>query len=254
MFYQKNDKIGHLPYMIFSRQSQTIYQILLKTGHTLSAKQLAAQMHIFPSTAYRLTEPLIAMGLITKTTTYPYQFRAKSVDEGLSLFLINQNEWFSKQFFPFSKKIDVTEKGKQSQEIRLSFIQSRDELMNKSAEEIAKATKTVDLLRSGHEISADVMLAIIEAKKRSVSTRMLIQDYSADNSDQVAYWKKNGILVRKSALRHIRLMLYDSSIIYFMSYKHNDSNKDLGMRVNYPPFAVILSQLFDEWWKKAERI
>lgn len=241
--------------MALSPQSQTIYQILLNSSHPLSAKQLASKLHIFPSTTYRLVEPLIAIGLVTKTTTYPHQFRAKPIDEGLSLFLLYQNEWFSKKFSS-NKKTGVTEKREiaQSQEIRLSFIQSRYELMNKSAEEIAKVTKTVDLLRSGHEISADAMLAIVEAKKRNILTRMLIQDYSNENADQVRYWQKNGILVRKTTLRHIRLMLYDSSVIYFMSYKHDDSKKDLGMKISYPPLAVIFSKLFQEWWKKAERI
>lgn len=254
MFYQKNDKID--ANMTLSQQSQALYKILLRSNRSLSAKELAGQLHIFPSTTYRLTEPLITMGLITKTSTYPYKFTAKNVDEGLSLFLLYQNEWFSQQFFSINKKTDGIEKGEisRSKEIRLSFIQSRDELMNKSAEEIAKATKSIDLLRSGHEISPDVMLAIIEAKRRNVLTRMLIQDYSAKNADQVAYWQKNGILVRKSKLHHIRLMLYDSSIVYFMSYKHTDSSKDLGMKISYPPLAVILSKLFEEWWQKAEKI
>ena len=241
--------------MTLSPQSQTLYKILLNSDYPLSAKQIGLRIKIFPSTVYRLTEPLISMGIVKKTDSYPNKFEAKPITEGLSLFLLNQNEWFSQQFFP-SNKIDVIEKGEitQSQQIRLSFVQSREELMNKSAEEIAKATKTVDLLRSGHEISADAMLAIIEAKRRNVITRMLIQDYSANNANQIAYWKKNGILVRKTTLRHIRLMLYDSSVIYFMSYKHNDSKKDLGMKVDYPPFAVILSQLFEQWWQKAKAI
>ena len=242
--------------MTLSQQSQALYKILLVSNRPLSAKQLGSKLRIFHSTVYRLTEPLIEMGLITKTITYPYQFVAKNGDEGLSLFLLHQNEWFTRQFLPSIKNKNVGEKGEttQSQEIRLSFIQSREELMNKSAEEIAKSTKTVDLLRSGHEISADVMLAIIEAKRRNVLTRMLIQDYSAENADQVAHWQKNGILVRKTTLRHVRLMIYDASIVYFMSYKHSESKKDLGMKINYPPFAVILSRLFEQWWKKAEII
>lgn len=254
MFYQKNDKID--TNMTLSKQSQILYRILLTSNRPLSAKELADQLHIFPSTCYRLTEPLIAMGLITKTTAYPYQFKAKPIDEGLSLFLLYQNEWFSQQFFNINKKTDVIEKeyNSQSKEIRLSFIQSRDELMNRSSEEIAKATKSIDLLRSGHEISAEVMLAITEAKKRNVLTRMLIQDYSAENAEQVTYWQKNGILVRKSKLRHIRLMIYDNSTFYFMSYKHSDSKKDLGMKIEYPPLAFIFSQLFEQWWQKAERI
>ncbi|MBI4096564.1 MAG: hypothetical protein HY425_02480 [Candidatus Levybacteria bacterium] len=240
--------------MTLSPQCQDLYKILLKTNRPLSAKELAFQLHIFHPTVYRLTEPLIDMGLITKTDTYPHEFAAKNVDEGLSLFLLHQNEWFSRQFFPSIKSGEEKRKNSQPQEIRLSFIQSRDELMNQSAEETSKTTKSIDLLRSGHEIPADVMLAIIEAKKRNVLTRMLIQDYSDENADQVGYWQKNDILVRKSELHHVRLMIYDASVVYFMSYKHDDSNKDLGMKISYPPLAIIFSKLFEEWWQKAKRI
>lgn len=244
-------KYDILTFMILSPQSQGLYQILLNADRPLSVKEIASDLHIFPATVYRLTEPLLLMGLITKTTTHPQQFIAKPIDEGLSLFLLYQTNWFSNHFSsPSSKpKKDTEEKG-----ITLSFIQSRDELMNQSVEEINKVTKSVDLLRSGHEMTADVMLAIVKAKQRNVVTRMLIQDYSKDNADQVSYWQKNGILVRKTTLRHIRLMLYDCSIVYFMSYKHEESKKDLGMKVSYPPFAVILSQLFDTWWQKADII
>lgn len=240
--------------MTIGPKSKQLYKILLSSEDPLDAKQVAASLHIFPHTVYRLAEPLLEMGLITKTNKYPYQFQAKPISEGLSLFLLYQNDWFSQQFSNLSKKADKTERKEisESKQINLSFIQSRDELMNLAAEEINKATKSIDLLRSGHEIPAEIMLATIEAKKRNVSTRMLIQDYSDENAQEVENWKKNGILVRKTSLRHIRLMLYDSSIVYFMSYKHAESEKDLGMKINYPPFATILAQLFEGWWQKAE--
>ena len=236
---------------MLSPQSQSIYKILLNSRCSLSAKQLANQMRIVPSLVYRLIQPLIEIGIVNRISGYPYKFNAKSKEEGLSLFLLHQHEWFYKNFLSYTENnLRPSEK----YEIQFSFIQSRDELMNESAKEISKATKSIDLLRSGHEIPADVMLATKDAKKRSVITRMLIQDYSSQNADQVAYWKQNGILVRKTGLRHLRLMIYDASTVYFMSYKHNDSAKDLGLKIHYPPFAFILSQLFDTWWKEAERV
>jgi hypothetical protein len=83
--------------------------------------------------------------------------------------------------------------------------------MNQSVKETVLAAKSIDLLRSGHEMPADVMLSIIDAKKRNILTRMLIQDYSNENAGQVRYWQKNGILVRKTTLHHVRLMIYDAS-------------------------------------------
>jgi sugar-specific transcriptional regulator TrmB len=240
--------------MKLSPQSQKLYQILLRTGYPLSAKELSDNLHIVPASVYRLTDPLLEMGLITKFGEYPYQFTARSVDEGMSLFLLQQNEWFSQQFFNVTPKINVAESKEipQSQQVQLSFIQSRDELMNISTEETKKTTKSIDLLRSGHDIPAHLMFELMEAMRRGVKVRMLVQDYSEENAHHIVAWKKNGIEVRKTPLRHVRLMIYDSLSLYFMSYKNTDSTKDLGMKISYSPFAVMLSQLFEQWWEKAE--
>jgi sugar-specific transcriptional regulator TrmB len=230
--------------MDLSPQSQALYSTLLHSEHPMDAKQLSTLLKIFPNTVYRLAKPLLDLGLITKTNRYPSLFVAKPVDEGLSLFLLNQNNWFSEQFSNSNK----------AKSVELAFIQSRDELMKISEVEINKAQISVDLLRSGGELTTEVMLATIEANKRGVTTRMLIQDYSKGNAEQVANWQRNGILVRKTELKQIRLMVYDKKTLYFMSYRHIDSGKDMGMKIDYPPFAAILSQLFEEWWQKAEII
>lgn len=230
--------------------------MLLSESNPLSAKQLAVKLHIHPNTIYRLAKPLINIGLISKAPQYPYQFAAKSIDEGLSLFLLHQNDWFWEQFSVPGQKKHSSQNNQisKSQEIKISFIQSRDELFNLSLGEIEKANTSIDLLRSGNEIPTEVMLALLKAKKRKVLTRMLVQDYGPENANQVSYWQQNGILVKKTILRHVRLMIYDSLAIYFMSYRHTDSDKDLGMKISYPPFATMLSQLFDQWWQKADTI
>lgn len=236
--------------------SQLVYQTLLRSPIALSAKQLAVLLHEYPTTVYRLVEPLIQMGLVTKSGWYPVGFQACPADEALSKFLLYQNDLFSKKFCRPIKS-DISDNKKQipaSQQIHLLFIQSRNELMNLSVGETDRARTSIDLLRSGGEIPPDLMLSLIESMKRNVRVRMLIQDYSSKNANTVAYWIKNGIQVRKSMLRHVRLMLYDSNITYFMSYRHIDSEKDLGMKIDYPPFAVMLSQLFNIWWEKADEI
>ena len=227
-----------------SPQEQCLYHILLRSNTPLSTKELAHKMQIVPSAIYRLTKPLIKMGLIIRTERYPSVFIAKPLDEGLSLFIMGQSDWFTKQF---SQTVS-----KKSDQIAFSFVQSRDELMNRSVEETNKTVKSIYLLRSGHEIPADLMLALVEAKKRGVTIRMLIQDYSPDNASQVTTWIRNGVNVRKTDLQHLRLMIYDATVVYFMSYKHTDSEKDMGMKITYPPFATILSQMFNEWWEKAD--
>lgn len=226
-----------------SPQVQQLYKVLLASKTPLPAADLAEKLKIVPNSIYRLTDQLLAIGLITKTQNYPNSFKATSAEESLSAFLLYQNTWFSDHFSKISPD---------SMAVSFSFIQSRDELMNLSVDEVNKATKSIDLLRSGAEFPADLLLAMVNAKKRGAVSRMLIQDYSNKNANLVEGWKRNGILVRKSPLQHLRLMLYDSKVLYFMSYRHTESEKDLGLKINYPPFAAILSHQFDQWWKNAE--
>lgn len=229
-----------------SPQAQAVYQILLRNNAPLSAKDLSGRLKIVPNSMYRLIEELIGLGLITKTGTYPHLFMAKPADEGLSMFLLQQHSWFSSKF---SKAKNI-----ESKQISFSFVQSRDELMRLSVGETIKATKSIDLLRSGGEIPADLILEMIESQKRGVVTRMLIQDYNKENKAMVHNWIKNGFQVRVTPLRHVRLMIYDDTTIYFMSYRHSNDDKDMGMKITYPPFAIILSNLFDGWWRKGKVI
>jgi sugar-specific transcriptional regulator TrmB len=183
------------------------------------------------------------MGLITKSDTYPELFTAIPFEEAHSLYLLHQSSQFLQKF---SRQIQS------KSELSFSFIQSRDELMKQSTIEVNQACKSVDLLRSGAEFPADLLLAITEANKRGVTTRMLIQDYSPENAGLVDNWKANQIQVRVTQLKHLRLMIYDCTTVYFMSYRHTDSERDLGFKINYPPFAAILSQQFEQWWKVAK--
>lgn len=228
-----------------SPQAQGLYRLLLESHKPLSAEHLAARLGIVPNSIYRLISLLIEAGLVEKTEGYPRLFRAKSTDEALSLFLLNQSSWFSSHF-------PVT--NADSSAISFSFIQSRDELMRLSTEEVNKASQFVDLLRSGAEFPADLLLAMVNAQKRGVTTRMLIQDYSSENYELVRNWKTNGIQVRKTPLKQVRLMVYDAKTVYFMSYRHSESERDLGFKINYQPLAIIISRQFEQWWKTAKEV
>src|SRR6266566_8896097 len=90
--------------MTLSQQSQDLYRTLLGSDQPLAAKELANKLRIFPASVYRLAEPLAAMGLITKSEKYPFQFSAKPLKEGFSLFLLHQSDWFWGQFANGNRK------------------------------------------------------------------------------------------------------------------------------------------------------
>lgn len=228
-------------------QTRQIYKILIEENCALTSGELALKIRVSASDIYRLTKTLLDIGLIEKIKGRPVKFQAKPVSEGSGFFLLNESRWFDDQF---GLQIQVKEQA----DMQMEFIQGRDELMRVSATETDKCSKSVDLLRSGHEIPPDTMRATVQAIQRGVKVRMLIQDYGEENREQVDNWLRNGILVRKTTLKHLRLMLYDSKVCYFMSYKHTDSGQDQGMKIVYPPFAAILSEYFNKLWQESEKI
>jgi sugar-specific transcriptional regulator TrmB len=231
-----------------SPQSQKVYEVLLKEGGGLTIAEIAFKLRIAAGDVYRLAKPLLDIGLVERSIGRPFRLATRPNSNGLDIFLSVESRWFVNHF-PQSKNSSGS--NVPPGEMQLEFIQGRDELMRKSVFEIDQCTKSVDLLRSGHEIPTDTMRALAQAIKRRVKVRMLIQDYENENKDQVANWIKNGILVRKTAIKSLRLMIYDSNVGYFMSYKHSNSGQDMGMKIVYPPFAVILSNYFQELWKKS---
>ena len=215
-------------------QTRQIYKILIEENGAFTAGELALKIRVSASDIYRLAKTLLDIGLIEKVKDRPVKFQAKSVGEGSGLFLLSQSRWFEDQFGSGSREVE-------SSDMQFDFVQGRDELMKKSADEIDESKISVDLLRSGHEIPGETMRAMVAAIHRGVKIRMLIQDYDSENKEEVKNWIRNGILVKVTSLKHLRLMLYDSCVCYFMSYKHSESGQDQGMKIVYPPFAAILS-------------
>jgi sugar-specific transcriptional regulator TrmB len=238
--------------MHLGHQTKRVYEILLGSREGLTVAEIAFKLRTASADVYRLTRPLLDFGLVEASRGRPVKLFAKPPDQGLGLYLMNQSHWFQSQFA--SPETGVFKLKEEKDNMQLEFIQGRDELMRVSVDEMVKTTKSVDLLRSGHEIPADLMLEMIRAIGREVKIRMIIQDYGQENKEMVGNWIKNGILVRKAGIKHLRLMIYDAGVGYFMSYKHSDSGQDIGMKIIYPAFTAILSQYFEDLWRKSEKI
>jgi sugar-specific transcriptional regulator TrmB len=235
--------------MQLSPQSQKVYEILLREKDGLAVSEIAFKLRVAAGDIYRLIEPLLEIGLIRKTGGRPFRLFIRPANDGLNLYLLDQSRWFQDRFGS-----QVEKRNGQPESMQLEFIQGRDDLMRVSATEIDQCSKSVDLLRSGHEIPANTMRALVQAIKRGAKVRMLIQDYDESSKEQVVNWIKNGISIKKTDLKYLRLMLYDSKIGYFMSYKHSDSGQDLGMKLVYQPIVAILQDYFDRLWRDSKPI
>jgi len=229
--------------MIWGRQTREVYKHILKIREGITVAEIASKLRISASDVYRLASPLIKMGLVLKNSERPFKLFAGG--EGLDLFLATQSEWFTKNFKDGNPK-------RKNNDMSFNFVQGRDELMRVSISEMDDSVKSIDLLRSGREIPTDTMFSMISAVKRGVKVRMLIQEYDRVNKEMVSNWIRNGVEVRHTKAKNIRIMVFDSKVGYFMSYRHSDSGHDLGMKIDYEPFALMLSQYFSNLWKKAK--
>jgi hypothetical protein len=231
--------------MIWGRQTREVYKHILKSRDGITIADIASKLRISASDVYRLTMPLLKVGLILKNNERPFKLFAGG--GGLDLFLATQSEWFTENFKDGNPK-------RKSNNMSFNFVQGRDELMKVSITEMDDSVKSIDILRSGREIPSDTMFSMISAIKRGVKVHMLIQEYDRENKEMVGNWIRNGVEVRFTKAKNIRIMVFDSEVGYFMSYRHSDSGQDLGMKIDYEPFALMLSQYFASLWKKAKVI
>lgn len=230
-----------------SPQGQRVYQALLNSNQARTAKQLGHKLEILSNAVYRSIEPLINLGLVQKLNDYPTRFKVTQTDRALEHFLLQQTNWFASSFLNGNSFVD---KGS----LELTFIHGRDSLLESGVGDMKRAKKLVRILVSGHEVPAEMILANKKAVKRGVEIRMLIQGYGEFNRQLVKTWKKIGVKVRKIDNVQARLLLYDHDTTCFMSYKNDDSTKDMGVRFIYPPINSILSVIYEQWWKQSKSI
>lgn len=227
------------------KQTMDIYSLLLKRG-SLNAEQIGKELQIFPQAVYRSIEQLKAMGCINKESGYPARFGAIPVTESVETFSLLQREWFLKAFIAAqSKKANFAGK-----EPVISFIESREQMFEKMLPDFENVTQEVNLLISGDEAPAEIMLAQKNIVDRGGIVRTLVQKRNKDNEHFLQTRKKMGEQVRAHALVNARLMLFDKKIAYVMSYDPTNFIKSTGIRFEYAPFAQLMNMLFLQYWEK----
>lgn len=233
----------------FSPQSEAIYKHLLITGE-LSAKEIGVRLNILPNAVYRAIKPLISSGLVKKLDKYPVEFGVTDFDQALNSYLLNTREAFLTKFFPNGVGNDKGVKGL----LNVSFIKNRQELLERSNEDMSKAKSRVNLIVSGLEVPAETVLAYKRACERGVRIRTLVQRLDEVNKEMLKNWRKVGIDVRFFPLLEARVIVFDLQIVYIISYNPNKQDEGVGVRFDYPPIAKIMDELFEERWKKSGEI
>lgn len=227
-----------------SPQAAAIYQ-LLQNGKTMSAKEIGKHLRIFPNAVYREIKQLQNLGFVEETYSYPVKFRAKPGAEAMAFYIsmIRQN---------FYQMFGETVAGDQN--LKLDFFQTRDDLLKLSIKDMQRSKRCVNLIISGHEVSAEVMLSQKQAVERGVKMRKLIQGLSKENLHMAKIWQKMGIEVRYTPNLNARIVTYDGLIVHFGSYDAKNHLKSVGVRFVYAPFAKLIDDMFEQKWLRAKKI
>jgi len=227
-----------------SPQAVEIYQ-LLSAGKPLSAKEVGRHLHIFPNAVYREIKQLLALGFVEEIYSYPVKFQAKPANEAIAFYtsIVRQN---------FYEMLGLT--GSASQNLKISFFQTRENLLERFNKDAAKAKKQMNIIVSGHEIPAETTLAYKQAVDRGVKVRKLIQNKDEENIRLAKSWQKMGIETRYTPLIQARIVTIDGHITHFGSYNPKRHLESAGVRFDYAPYAALMDEMFEQRWKLGKEI
>lgn len=232
-----------------SPQAQRIYRVLLEKGE-MDAGEVGKALGIFSQAVYREARQLQVLGLVTETRQWPARFRARRTTEAVYFYLQKEREWFFEAFGGGSK----SDSRRQIGALEISFIQTRQESYERFTKDLAHAQRTARLLVSGLEVPAEQILAYKQAVDRGVKISLLVQQEGLTNKEMLRNWQRLGIAVRSTKTIDARVFLIDDRIGYLLSYNVLKPNQAIGVRFTYPPITFLLSDLFENRWKTANKV
>lgn len=227
-----------------SPQTANVYK-LLNDGKVLSAQEIADELKVLPNAIYRATKKLVDIGLVEQIETYPLRFRAISSQTAANLYMINAMRDFRKEF-------GVAQAVRPDKAPTLSLVKGRDNLLRRDAQDAKAARYTIDFIVSGHEVPNETILAYRKAITQGAKVRMIIHQDKQAYSKQTKEWQSIGAEVRFLPGLDMRLFIYDKKIVYLTSYDPENYGSAFGVRFDYPPLAMQMSQLFEQNWEQAK--
>lgn len=230
-------------------QTRDIYTLLLKKG-PLNAEQIGKELNIFPHAVYRSTDQLKSLGCVSQISTRPALFEAQPVHDSVETFSLLQREWFLKAFLAKHKKQD----GFIEQDLQTSFIDSREGMFDRMVPDFETIKEELDLLISGDEAPAEIILAQKHFIERGGIIRTLAQKRNEQNEPFLKAHKQMGEQVRVIDLVKTRLMIFDRRIVYVMSYDPENIFKSVGIRFDYAPLGQLMHSLFMQYWEIGKEI
>jgi sugar-specific transcriptional regulator TrmB len=224
-----------------SPQAIKIYKVLSK-GRPLSAKEIGKRLGIFPNAVYRSAQILVAQGIVQPLPTYPITYQALPQHQAMAQYASTAQQDFQ-NIFGIAEQLT---EGKNL--LQLNFMQSRKERLALIYKDTARAKNTINLIASGLEVPAEVILAYKRAIDRGVKIRILVQNLDEVRAEMFRNWQKIGVEVKYFPAIEARIYIFDGKVLYLTSYHPNDKQEGVGLRFAYAPCAKLMDEMFERRW------
>lgn len=232
-----------------SGQTAEMYKLLLKSEKLMTAGEVGLELGIFSNAVYRLAETLEKFGCVEKLGRYPIRFRAVIPSQASEMYLLAQREEFNRKFSGKGSESLGQKTG--DEKLKIAFISNRKELLEWVIKDLGYAKQEADLIVSGLEIPAEMVLQYKLAIERGVNVRVLVQEPGGEEREMYENWKRMGVKVRFCRAIEARIHVYDDRIVYLTSYKP-DEKGGMGVRIEYAPIAGLIRSQFNLMWGKGE--
>jgi|GEM_PF-1895263 len=229
------------------KQSVSIFKALSTAGD-LTAKELAAQLHILPNAVYRAIKPLIELGMVEVLPTYPTTYRADSMSAALEWYLRAAVRSFQRDFaVPGPKTVEDNLPS-------ITFIKDRDNLRRITEEEARKSKQSIDCILSGHRVADSTIADYRQAVARGVRLHVIIENDPTLPEVDLEAFRIMSAETKYLPNLGIRLFIFDKRTAVITSYDPIVPNRAFGIRFTYAPVAEQLGQLFERHWQEARQI
>lgn len=231
-----------------SAQTQEVYESL-SGGSELTVQEIADKLGIVPNSVYRLAKKLIDLGLAEEIGSHPSRYRAVPAQTALSFYLLAASHNFRREFGldqPAALKIGNTP--------TIGLIKDRVSLLRRATQDVRAVQESIDIIVSGHELPDDLYLAHRKAVSQGARIRRIVHQKDRRYTQENKLWKELGAEIRYLPDFSLRMLIYDKHIVYITSFDPDNPKGAFGVRFEYEPLAMQMTELFEQNWLQATEV
>ena len=231
-----------------SPQARAVYK-LLDDGQELNAQQIADKLDVVPNSVYRLTKKLVDIGVVEEVASYPTRYRAVPLQTALSFYLLAASYNFRREF-----GLDRVRAIKVGNSPAIGLIKDRPSLLARATQDVRTTHESIDIIVSGHELPDDLYLAHRKAVIQGARIRRIVHQKDRRYTQENKLWKELGAEVRYLPDFSLRMLIYDKRIVYIASFDPDNPKGAFGVRFEYEPLAMQMTELFEQNWLQASEV